>query len=64
VGMAGTLTAAGLLLVRLRDRLARAALTDRFSRAARVVALLPFVTAGLVLLVGGALTVRALTGSL
>ena len=64
LGMALTLTVAGLLLVRLRGRLARrAARTDGSgtrSRAAAVMAALPTLTAVLVLLVGLGLAVRGL----
>lgn len=63
LGMAGTLTAVGLLLVRLRDRLERA---DRFAgmadRVGKLRGLLPLVTASLVLIVGFGLTLRAATG--
>ncbi|MDX3661764.1 hypothetical protein PV646_31055 [Streptomyces sp. ID05-26A] len=52
--MATTLTIVGLLLVRLRDRLAAAErFRDRFTA-------LPAITAGLVLVVGLGLTFRAL----
>ena len=63
LGMAGTLSAAGLLLVRLRDRLARVTIADRVSSAARFIVVLPFVTAALVLVVGVLLTVRAMHGA-
>ncbi|MDX8035428.1 sulfite exporter TauE/SafE family protein [Lentzea sp. BCCO 10_0856] len=54
LGMATTLTIVGLLLVRLRDRLASVErLRDRFTA-------LPAITAGLVLVVGLGLTARAL----
>lgn len=54
LGMAATLTAVGLLLVRLRDRLAAVErFRDRFTA-------LPAITAGLVLVVGLGLTARAL----
>lgn len=63
LGMAGTLTVVGLLLVRLRDRLERA---DRFAgmadRVGKLRGLLPLVTASLVLIVGFGLTLRAATG--
>jgi cytochrome c biogenesis protein CcdA len=63
VGMAGTLTAAGLLLVKLRDRLDRVATLRRWQpRLARVAAWLPVGTATLVLLVGVGLALRAATG--
>ncbi|WP_433262283.1 nickel/cobalt transporter [Actinosynnema sp. CS-041913] len=54
LGMAATLTAVGLLLVRLRDRLAAVErFRDRFTA-------LPVVTAALVLVVGLSLTLRSL----
>lgn len=53
-GMAAVLTAAGLLLVKVRDRLAPA-ITGRFGR---VRAALPLFTAGLVLVVGLGLAIR------
>jgi ABC-type nickel/cobalt efflux system permease component RcnA len=60
-GMAGTLTLAGVLLVRLRDRYAErtrvgrgTALVRRWSRAA------PFATASLVIIVGLGLAIRSL----
>jgi nickel/cobalt transporter (NicO) family protein len=56
LGMAATLTAVGLLLVRLRDRLAAVErLRDRFTA-------LPTVTAALVLIVGAGLASRAALG--
>jgi len=64
IGMAGTLTAAGLLLVRLRDRHQRrmaGRTARRFGRiAARWQKVMPFATAGLVLVVGIGLAVRSL----
>ena len=61
LGMAGTLTAVGLLLVRFRDRLDRYGATNRLGRrAATVVRALPVVTAALVLVVGLALVLRGL----
>ncbi|MET7421996.1 hypothetical protein [Dactylosporangium sp. NPDC005555] len=55
IGMAATLTAAGLLLIRVRDRWpARLRLSDRLTGLA------PTGTAALVLLVGSALAVRSL----
>ncbi|MEV0568651.1 hypothetical protein [Dactylosporangium sp. NPDC050588] len=54
-GMAATLTAAGLLLIKIRDRWpARLRISDRLTRLA------PTGTAALVLLVGSALAVRSL----
>ncbi|NUT94909.1 MAG: High-affinity nickel-transporter [Saccharothrix sp.] len=56
LGMAATLTAVGLLLVRLRDRLAAVErLRDRFGA-------LPALTAGLVLVVGVGLAARSALG--
>lgn len=56
LGMAATLTAAGVLLVRLRDRLDR---LDIHRRAARLSTLLPLGTATLVLVVGLGMAARA-----
>lgn len=56
LGMAATLTAAGVLLVRLRDQLER---LDIQRRAARLNALLPLGTATLVLVVGLGMAARA-----
>ncbi|KGH46917.1 hypothetical protein IN07_09515 [Modestobacter caceresii] len=59
VGMAGTLTAVGLALVRLRGRLARRVADLRGDQLlARVALAVPVVTAGLVLVVGLALVTR------
>ena len=67
VGMAGALTLAGLLLVRLRSRmaavLARPATGSAVLRAGRLLAHLPVLTALLVVLVGAGLVLRALSGS-
>lgn len=60
LGMAGTLTLVGVLLVRMRDRLQR--LENLRARAWRVTALIPVLTATLVLIVGIGLAVRAATG--
>ena len=61
--MAATLTAAGLLLVGLRDRLDRIRISGRLRRrTARLVAATPVLTALLVLAVGVGLAVRSLTG--
>ncbi|MFI5758579.1 nickel transporter [Streptomyces sp. NPDC051569] len=67
LGMAATLTLAGLLLVRLRDRLDRrtragAAATARWSWLRRLARFGPVATSALVLLVGVGLTLRAATG--
>jgi nickel/cobalt exporter len=64
LGMAATLTLAGLLLVTLRDRMARSAVSERWrDRGARVSAALPTMTAVLVLVVGLGLALRSLLGS-
>lgn len=61
LGMAATLTAVGLLLVRVRRRLDRFDTAGRLSvGASRVVAALPVITATLVLVVGVGLAVRGL----
>ncbi len=61
LGMAATLTAVGLLLVRVRGRLDRFDTAGRLSAgASRIVAALPVVTATLVLVVGIGLAVRGL----
>ena len=63
LGMAATLTAAGLLLLGLRDRLDRVELSDRLRRqATRLAAATPVLTAILVLVVGLGLAARGLTG--
>ena len=63
VGMASTLTLAGILLVRVRDRYQRHARSQP-GRATRAAAgwtrLAPFVTAALVVIVGLGLAVRSL----
>ncbi len=64
LGMAGTLTAAGLLLVSVRDRLARLERTQAWrARAGRLLAVLPVATALLVLAVGIGLALRSLAGA-
>ncbi|MBA3524723.1 MAG: High-affinity nickel-transporter [Geodermatophilaceae bacterium] len=61
LGMAGVLTAVGLLLVRLRGRLSRLGETARLRRTASwLSATLPLITASLVLVVGLALALRGL----
>lgn len=65
LGMAGTLTLAGLLLVRLRDRVersTRAAAATRWKGPRRLARWGPVATSALVLLVGVGLTLRAATG--
>ncbi|GAA4987798.1 hypothetical protein GCM10023205_68330 [Yinghuangia aomiensis] len=59
LGMAATLTAAGLLLVRLRDRLDHHRLANWRSRLAGWSRISPYLTATLVLCVGLALALRA-----
>ena len=63
IGMASTLTLAGILLVRVRDRYQRRA-GSKPGRSGRVAAgwtrLAPFVTAALVVIVGLGLAVRSL----
>lgn len=61
--MAGALTAAGLILVRLRGRLGRV-LDGRAATMTRLVNALPVATACLVLVVGIALTLRAMGGNI
>ncbi|MFD5142301.1 sulfite exporter TauE/SafE family protein [Streptomyces sp. NPDC058401] len=62
IGMAATLTLAGLLLVRLRDRIS-ARTAERASTRLKVFGRIgPAATSALVLLVGVGLTARALTG--
>ncbi len=63
LGMAGALTAAGLILVRLRGRLGRV-LDGRAATMTRLVNALPVATACLVLVVGIALTLRAMGGNI
>jgi len=63
LGMAAALSAAGLLLVKLRGRLDRFAGSSRLVRADRLLAALPVLTALLVLAVGAGLTLRALGGT-
>ncbi|RPK54602.1 Nickel/cobalt efflux system RcnA [Streptomyces sp. ADI96-02] len=65
LGMAGTLTLAGLLLVRLRDRIDLAARTSaaaRWKRLRRLARWGPVATSGLVLAVGLGLVLRAAAG--
>jgi ABC-type nickel/cobalt efflux system permease component RcnA len=63
VGMAGALTVAGLLLVKFRNRLASYG-AGRFHRLGRIAAVLPIVTATLVVVVGLGLALRSFGGSL
>ncbi|MET9558380.1 nickel transporter [Streptomyces sp. NPDC006645] len=65
LGMAGTLTLAGLLLVRLRDRVersTRAAAATRWKGLRKLARWGPVATSTLVLLVGVGLTLRAAAG--
>ncbi|MEW1721240.1 nickel transporter [Streptomyces sp. NPDC093109] len=65
LGMAATLTLAGLILVRLRDRIDRTARTSTSPRSAllrRLARIGPVATSALVLLVGIGLTLRAGSG--
>ncbi|MEU0528382.1 nickel/cobalt transporter [Streptomyces niveus] len=65
LGMAGTLTLAGLVLVRLRDRVersTRAAAATRWKGLRKLARWGPAATSALVLLVGVGLTLRAATG--
>ncbi|MGH4015459.1 MAG: High-affinity nickel-transporter [Pseudonocardiaceae bacterium] len=64
IGMAATLTAVGLLLVRLRDRAERRLARARDNRRlTRLVAAAPVLTATLVLIVGLGIVARGLTGT-
>jgi nickel/cobalt exporter len=63
LGMAIALSVAGVLLVKLRGRLDRIAGSSRIQATERVLALLPVLTALLVLAVGSLLTLRALGGA-
>jgi len=63
LGMAGALTAAGLILVRLRGRLGRV-FDGRSGATTRLVNALPVLTACLVLVVGVGLTLRAIGGAI
>jgi len=62
LGMAGALTAAGLILVKLRNQFTRLASGRRLGAANRLVFFMPVLTAGLVLVVGIGLTLRAAHG--
>jgi nickel/cobalt exporter len=63
VGMAVALTAAGLLLLRLRGRLGRLAGSAHWRRMTWLTSAMPVITACLVLAVGIGLTLQALTGT-
>jgi ABC-type nickel/cobalt efflux system permease component RcnA len=58
LGMAATLTAAGLLLIRMRDKLDRPSVRARLGGLTRLSALVPILTACLVVLVGLSLASR------
>ncbi len=60
LGMAATLTVAGLTLLKMRDRLLNR-LSDRFRLLNRLAPAAPFATGGLVLVVGFGLAARAAT---
>jgi nickel/cobalt transporter (NicO) family protein len=63
LGMAATLTAAGLLLIRVRDSL-RGRSFDRLARPfARVAPYVPLATAALVVVVGVGLILRSAAGT-
>jgi ABC-type nickel/cobalt efflux system permease component RcnA len=63
LGMAATLTAAGLLLIRVRDSL-RGRSFDRLARPlARVAPYVPLATAALVIVVGVGLILRSAAGT-
>ncbi|MGH3795889.1 MAG: High-affinity nickel-transporter [Pseudonocardiaceae bacterium] len=63
LGMATTLTLAGLLLVTLRDRITRSTIPEQWrDRGARISSALPALTAVLVLVVGLGLALRSLLG--
>ena len=63
LGMAATLTVAGLLLVGLRDRLDTVRVSEGLRRrTAGLVAAVPVLTAVLVLVVGLGLALRSLAG--
>lgn len=59
IGMAGALIAAGLVLVRVRNRVQGSGFARRFAKAQRYVQLLPVLTALLVVIVGVGLTARS-----
>lgn len=61
LGMAGTLTLAGLLLLRIQDRLDRRT-THHHALRRRLARATPLLTAGLVLAVGLGLSLQAATG--
>lgn len=64
LGMATALTCAGLLLVKLRDRLSTSAIGRNIAAVNKITAALPFLTATLVLVVGLGLALRAAHGSI
>jgi nickel/cobalt transporter (NicO) family protein len=60
IGMAATLTMAGILLVRLRDRFAQRSVSRGQTFLRRWARIAPFATAALVVVVGFGLVVRSL----
>jgi ABC-type nickel/cobalt efflux system permease component RcnA len=62
LGMAAMLTAAGLLLVKFSDKLENWSSDRLRQRMRRVIAAAPVLTAGMVMVVGMGLTVRAVMG--
>jgi len=64
LGMATALTAAGLVLVRVRDRFEHTRLRQGVARLRGLSVALPFATATLVLCVGVGLTLRAASGTI
>jgi ABC-type nickel/cobalt efflux system permease component RcnA len=63
LGMALALCAAGLLVVRLQDRLTRLVAGRKLARLGWVAAAMPVLTSSLVLVVGLGLMARAISGS-
>ena len=63
LGMALALCAAGLLVVKLQDRMTRVLAGRKVARLGWVAAAMPVVTASLVLVVGLGLMARAISGS-
>ena len=63
LGMAVALSAAGLMLVGLRERLIRMASGRRFAGVDRLLGVMPVITATLVLVVGVWLALRAASGT-
>ena len=63
LGMALALCIAGLLVVKLQDRMTRALAGRSIARLGWVAAAMPVITASLVLVVGLGLMARAISGS-